>query len=74
VVIEDRRYCNFCHGIIVFGQKHVQFRVPGSDGKSQFDFIHYHYRFKGDCWDRQARNPHQHSGEQPLAQEPLTQQ
>jgi hypothetical protein len=55
MVIENSRYCNLCHGIILFGQKHVQFRAPGSDGKSSFDYTHFHHRFKGDCWDKKAR-------------------
>jgi hypothetical protein len=55
MLIDEQRYCDLCHGVIVFGQKHVQIRSGESPGKSRFDCRHYHYRFKGDCWDQQQR-------------------
>jgi hypothetical protein len=50
MLINEQRYCNLCHGVIVMGQKHVQVRMRGN---SQYDANHYHYRFAGDCWERQ---------------------
>ena len=55
MLIDEKRYCDLCHGVIVFGQKHVQVRSAKSAGQSRFDCSHYHHRFKGDCWDRQRR-------------------
>lgn len=72
MLIDEKRYCNFCHGVILFGQKHIQVRMAGSDGKSRFEYIHYHYRFKGDCWDRQQhRHASQRTPEQPSAPGPF---
>ena len=51
----ERRYCDFCHGAILYRQKHIQTRAPGTNSRSRFDFRHYHYRFKGDCWQRRQR-------------------
>jgi len=53
--VAEQRYCNFCRGVIVFGQKHVQARVPGSEGKASLNYSHYHHRFQNDCWARQLR-------------------
>ena len=63
MLINGQRYCDLCHGVIVFGQKHVQVR-----GKSQYDASHYHYRFSGDCWERQRRyaSPGRKLGEQQI--------
>ncbi len=62
MLIDEERYCDLCHGVIVLGQKHVQIRSAGSPGQSRFDCRHYHYRFEGDCWDRQHRNQNSHRG------------
>jgi hypothetical protein len=58
MLINEQRYCNLCHGVIVLGQKHVQVRMRG---KSQFDASHFHYRFAGDCWERQRRSASRHA-------------
>jgi hypothetical protein len=55
MIVDERRYCDVCHGMILCGQKHLQFPSPGTGGKSRFDFAHYHHRFQGDCWDRRKQ-------------------
>lgn len=56
MLIGEKRHCDFCQGIIEFGQKHVQIRSGRSEGKTaESDYRHYHHRFPGDCWDRERR-------------------
>lgn len=62
MLINEQRYCDGCHGVIVFGQKHVQMRIAG---KSAYDAAHYHHRFPGDCWERQLRIATQRAPAQP---------
>ena len=51
MIKEGRIVCDYCQQpIVIF--KHVSFRKPGTDGKSDADYEKYHFRFTDDCYGK----------------------
>ena len=49
---DKKRYCEFCHLIIAAGEEYINFRKYGTNGEMEDDYLVFHTRNWGDCWDK----------------------
>jgi len=49
--INGELYCDACF-LSISKQKHAAIKKPGKNGEAPEDFIHYHDRGPGDCWEK----------------------